>query len=330
MPEEQARAVGLTTTVPVEVILAAGLRPIDLNNIFITSHEASALVEEAERRGFPRNCCAWNKGIYAVARRLGLKRIVGVMQGDCANTHAMMEMLQADGVEVIPFAFPYSPEDTELMDLALQRFAATLGTTLHAAEEQKASLDTLRAKAHRIDELAWREGVVSGAELHYWTISCSDFFSDPQRYEGEADKFLADLKGRQSLPAAQRLALIGIPPICDGLFEFLEAHGARVIFNEVPRQFTMPHAASSLSEQYRRYTYPYDIFHRLGDIKRELAQRRVDAVVHYVQSFCFRQVQDAIIRRELDRPILTLECDRPGPLDMRTETRIEAFLEMLR
>jgi benzoyl-CoA reductase/2-hydroxyglutaryl-CoA dehydratase subunit BcrC/BadD/HgdB len=57
----------------------------------------------------------------------------------------------------------------------------------------------------------------------------------------------------------------------------------------------------------------------------------VEGIIHYVQSFCFRQVQDTIVRRELGAlPILTLECDRPGSIDMRTETRIEAFLEVLR
>ena len=91
----------------------------------------------------------------------------------------------------------------------------------------------------------------------------------------------------------------------------------------------MPQATRSLIEQYSRYTYPYDIFVRLADIREQVALRRVDGVIHYVQSFCFRQTQDALVRRELRLPILTLECDRPGPVDMRTETRIEAFLEML-
>ena len=67
---DAARTLGLTTTVPVEMLFAAGLRPVDLNNIFITSGMTAELVEEAEIRGFPRNSCAWNKGIYSAARRL--------------------------------------------------------------------------------------------------------------------------------------------------------------------------------------------------------------------------------------------------------------------
>jgi benzoyl-CoA reductase/2-hydroxyglutaryl-CoA dehydratase subunit BcrC/BadD/HgdB len=82
-------------------------------------------------------------------------------------------------------------------------------------------------------------------------------------------------------------------------------------------------------EQYRSYTYPYDIFHRLADIIPETGRRKVDAVIHYVQSFCFRQIEDMIIRKKLPLPILTLEGDKPGPLDERTKIRLEGFVEML-
>jgi len=329
-PAEADRTIGLTTTVPVEAIFAAGLRPLDLNNVFITSGTAPALVEEAERRGFPRNSCAWNKGIYATARRLELRRAAAVVQGDCANTHALIEMLAADGLEMVPFAFPYRPDDAVLMDLSLDRFAAALGTTRSEAEAWKPRLDAARAPAHRIDELCWRENVITGEEQHLWTISCSDFFGDPATYAEGAQALIGSVRERKPDEKSLRLALIGIPPICEGLFRFLEERGARVVFNEIPRQFSMPHRTRSLAEQYSRYTYPYDVFCRLADIKEQAALRRVHGVIHYVQSFCFRQVQDAIIRRELRLPILTLEGDRPGPLDMRTGMRIEAFLEMLR
>ena len=324
------RTVGLTTTVPAEIIFAAGLRPLDLNNVFITSGCAATLVEQAEQNGFPRNSCAWNKGIYAAARALGLRRIAAVVQGDCSNTHALMEMLQADGVEVVPFAYPYRPNDAQLLDIALERFASALGAELTEAERWKARLDEMRKLALCVDDLCWKEGVISGEEQHLWTISCSDFLGDPERYATGARALIAEAGDRRPFTQPLRLALIGIPPICDGFFPFLEERGARVVFNEIPRQFAMPHATRSLREQYSRYTYPYDIFHRLSDIKEQIALRRVDGVIHYVQSFCFRHVQDAIIRRNLDLPILTMECDRPGPLDMRTETRLDAFIEMLR
>jgi benzoyl-CoA reductase/2-hydroxyglutaryl-CoA dehydratase subunit BcrC/BadD/HgdB len=56
----------------------------------------------------------------------------------------------------------------------------------------------------------------------------------------------------------------------------------------------------------------------------------VDGVIHYVQAFCFRQIEDMIVRQRLKTPILTLEGDRPGPLDARTRIRLEGFTEMLK
>jgi benzoyl-CoA reductase/2-hydroxyglutaryl-CoA dehydratase subunit BcrC/BadD/HgdB len=71
------------------------------------------------------------------------------------------------------------------------------------------------------------------------------------------------------------------------------------------------------------------VFGRIADIREQVALRRIDGLVHYVQSFCFRQIQDMLIRRAVDVPVLTIEADRPGPVDARTLVRIEAFVEML-
>ncbi|HUX47362.1 MAG TPA: 2-hydroxyacyl-CoA dehydratase, partial [Desulfosporosinus sp.] len=99
--------IGLTTTVPVEVIFAAGDTPVDLNNVFITSSEAMRRVEEAELAGYPRNVCGWIKGLYTTAlHNPDIQRIVAVTQGDCSNTHALMETWEVEGIEIIPFAFP--------------------------------------------------------------------------------------------------------------------------------------------------------------------------------------------------------------------------------
>jgi benzoyl-CoA reductase/2-hydroxyglutaryl-CoA dehydratase subunit BcrC/BadD/HgdB len=92
----------------------------------------------------------------------------------------------------------------------------------------------------------------------------------------------------------------------------------------------MPGPTENLTEQYLRYTYPYSFFERLEDIRRETGHREVRGIVHYVQSFCFRQIEDILLRKEIRLPVLTLEGDMPGPLDGRTRIRIQAFIEMLR
>jgi benzoyl-CoA reductase/2-hydroxyglutaryl-CoA dehydratase subunit BcrC/BadD/HgdB len=56
----------------------------------------------------------------------------------------------------------------------------------------------------------------------------------------------------------------------------------------------------------------------------------LDGLIHYTQSFCFRQIQDRLLRQHLNLPILTIEGDRPTPLDHRSRLRLEAFVDVLR
>jgi len=323
------RAIGITTTIPSEVLFASGHRPLDLNNVFITADDPSAMVEAAERAGFPRTMCAWVKGIYAAVRQHDVHTVIAVVQGDCSNTHALMEVLESEGVRVIDFAFPYK-HDAARLEAQIRRLAERLGTTLAAAEEQKRRLDAIRHTVHQIDRLTWETGQVTGAENFEWTINCSDFFGDPEQFDTDARAFLAAAQQRPAASPRLRIGLLGVPPICSDLFGRLGECGAEVVFNEVPRQFAMPDAGATLVEQYARYTYPYDVFGRLDDVAFECPRRQIDGVVHYVQSFCYRQVQDRLVRERLDVPVLTLECDRPGPLDAGSRTRLEAFVEMLR
>ncbi len=323
-----ASDIGITSTVPVEMVFAAGLRPVDLNNMFIAHKNPAALVEEGERAGFPRNMCAWVKGIYAAALRTGVRRVVAVTEGDCSNTHVLMEMLHLRGVELIPFGYPYQ-RDRMLLREQMHRFAQRLGVSMDEGERWKRKLDSVRGIAHAIDDLTWRDGKVSGSENAMWLISCSDLMGDCVVYESKAREFLDAASARPPGACGVRLGLIGIPPICEGVHEAVERLGGRVVFNEVPRQFSMPYGAKDLLAQYSQYTYPYDVFARIEDIRKETARRRIAGLIHYVQSFCFRQVEDVIIRELIPMPILTLEVDRPGPLDARLRTRLEAFMEML-
>jgi len=100
--------IGITTTIPVEIVYAAGYVPVDLNNLFINDPDALALVEQAEIAGYPRNTCAWIKGLYSIAlKHKDIRTVIAVTQGDCSNTHALMETLQLEGVKVVPFVISF-------------------------------------------------------------------------------------------------------------------------------------------------------------------------------------------------------------------------------
>lgn len=320
--------VGFTTTIPLEVLVAAGRRPVDLNNIFIGGEKSARLVEDAEIEGFPRNVCGWIKGIYSAIRESGIREVIAVTEGDCSYTKALMEVLSLEGIQIVPFAYPQD-RDTDSLRHEIEKLMRHFAVGWEEVSRAKVRLDCIRSKIREIDRLTWQKNLVTGWENHFYQVSASDMNGDPDLFEAEVDRFLGEAASRSPLTEMIRLAYIGVPPIFPDIYPFLETLGARVVFNETQRQFAMPFNTTDMVEQYRSYTYPYDIFHRLADIVPETGRRRVDAVIHYVQSFCFRQIEDMIIRRKLPLPILTLEGDKPGPLDERTKIRLEGFLEML-
>ncbi len=321
--------IGFTTTIPIEILFAAGRVPVDLNNVFITHPQKKALVEEAELEGFPRNICGWIKGIYAVATRSDLDEVIAVTQGDCSNTHALMETLQLKGIKIFPFSYPYD-RDEELLHLQMEKMMVHFGVAEAEASDVKMRLDRVRKRLVLIDRLTWQAGTVSGYENHSFLVSASDMKGDFGAFEEELEDFLKEAKGRERSDPGIRLGYVGVPPIYDDLYPFIEGLHARVVFNETQRQFSMPYQTDTLSQQYLKYTYPYDIFSRLRDIREEVKRRRIDGLIHYVQSFCFRQIEDLILRYEMHVPILTLEGDRPTPLDARTKIRIESFIDLLK
>jgi benzoyl-CoA reductase/2-hydroxyglutaryl-CoA dehydratase subunit BcrC/BadD/HgdB len=324
------KKIGITTTVPLEILLAAGYQPVDLNNIFISDERPERLVSIAERAGFPLNCCSWIKGIYGTCMEYKIDTVLCVTTGDCSNTVMLMEVLRLRGVKTIPFAYPDRP-DTGQMQMALEELTKTLNTTLDAADRVRDELKPCRQLALKLDELTWKEGVVSGYENHLWLVSASDFNRDYHSYRQELKALIDRCLKRQPYPSNWlRIAYIGVPSVYGkDLYNYLESQGARVVFNEIQRQFAMPHPTDSLAEQYSRYTYPYSIYDRLEDITAELKKRRVDGVIHYVQAFCHRGIGDIIFRDAIKLPILTLEGNDDFHLNQHLKTRVEAFIDML-
>ncbi|MEN6388921.1 MAG: 2-hydroxyacyl-CoA dehydratase [Syntrophomonas sp.] len=321
--------IGFTTSIPVEIIFAAGKIPVDLNNIFIASEQAAALVEKAEEAGYPRNTCGWIKGLYSTALESPMEAVIAVMEGDCSNTQALMETLQLKNTAVIPFAYPFD-RDPAALKAQIYKLMDYFQVSLEQVNRVKKELDEIRALCSQLDLLTWRENQASGYENHLYLVSSSDFMSNLHQYKKQLSSLLSEVRERKPDQAAVRLAYIGVPPIFTDFYHELEKMGARVVYNEVQRQFSMPYLCDDIVDQYLKYTYPYGAFARLQDMETELKRRRVDGIIHYTQTFCYRQIEDMIYREKLPYPFLTLEGDKPGKLDARSRMRLEAFVELLR
>ena len=321
--------IGITSTIPIEIIFAAGLKPLDLNNVFISSDRPEKLLTQSESAGFSHNICAWIKGIYATVINSDVKNIIAVTGGDCSNTVALAELLGRRGVQVVTFDYPLG-RDRDLLMAQMEKLRRALSTSWAEIKAVKSRLDKLRTKLRELDRLTFEENVVTGLENHLFLVSSSDFKSDPDLYERELDEFIGEVKKRGPKNEEIRLGYLGVPPIFDHFYESIESLGARVVFNEVQRQFAMPYEEEDIVDLYLKYTYPYGVEGRIADIKSAIKERALDGLIHYTQTFCFRQIYDIILKESLTIPILTLEADRPGKIDSRIALRLETFIEMLK
>ncbi|MDD2251655.1 MAG: 2-hydroxyacyl-CoA dehydratase [Dehalococcoidales bacterium] len=324
------KTIGITTTIPIECLIAAGCRPVDLNNLFISHQNPSQLLDIAERAGFPLNTCTWIKGIYGACIKHRLETVICVTGGDCSNTLMLMEVLKLKGIKTIPFAYPASP-NPEAMQQEMEKLCRTLGTSMKDAEEVRQKLAKPRSLTLELDRMTWEDGSTTGFENHIWLVSTSDFNQDYLRFTREIETFIIDAHRRTPFSSDRlRIGYIGVPPVfANPLYSFVEENNARVVYNEIQRQFAMPCSGTNLSQQYSNYTYPYDTAGRVRDISRQIKLRRIDGVIHYVQSFCHRAISDIIFRTELGIPILTLEGGSDYNINQHLKTRIEAFIDML-
>ena len=173
--------VGLTSTVPIEIVYASGLKPVDLNNLFICADDTERMVGQAESAGFSHNICAWIKGIYSVVVNRDLKRVIAVTGGDCSNTIALAELLERRGVNVIPFEYPRNRSKSDLA-AELDRLRNTLSTSWDKIKTETLRLNRIRKKLLELDRLTYEENLITGFENHTFLVSSSDFKSDPDMF----------------------------------------------------------------------------------------------------------------------------------------------------
>jgi len=334
-----------TTTVPIEIIIAAGYTPVDLNNRFVSSQNPLSFVDDAESIGFPGSCCAWIKGLYSVLTDIKKGEInredvfIAVTEGDCSNAKVLEEIVSLK-IKMRTFVFGYPASRSPLqIRTEMERLASFLGTTLELSEAVRKKMSSIRKKLETMDKLSYlKPGIITGFENHYWLVSSSDMNGAPEVFEKELDKFLNEIEFRKKdwkhFQATKKIGFLGVPPILP-VHEFIQEKGGVVIYNEIQKEFSMMGNHNSLEEQYTQYTYPYSARFRFEKALDEINVRKIDGIIHYVQSFCHRQIEDIILRdmmaeKNIDIPLLTIEGDKPSShIDGRLSTRIEAFLETI-
>ncbi len=203
--------------------------------------------------------------------------------------------------------------------------------TLEEVETVRRRINQVRLLAKEIDELTYIDNKATGFENHLYQVSLSDLNGDIDSFENELKDAIEDIKKREPIDKKLRLGYIGVPPMTVDIYEFVEKFDAYFVYNEVQREFAFPRAveAYNIFDQYYDYTYPYDIEFRIEELKKQIKKRNLDGIIHYTQAFCYRAVENIVLKENLSVPILNIEGDKLNSLDARTKLRLEAFLDML-
>ena len=324
--KKHKKLVGISSTVPVEVIYSGGFTALDLNNIFITSPSVHELLKNSADLA-PRAVCSWTRGILSAAVAMKLKNAVIVTEGDCAHTIPITDILTYRNISVFAFEYPID-HDIRRLKREIDRFIEYYKTDIYSCEKIKEEFDATRVLLKQIDDLTYKELKVSGFENHLHLVSASDFNSDPGSFHKTVSDFLDEARKRPSRSVSLRVGHVGIPPIFSDYYAYISSLGSEIVYNETQRQFSMIEGVGrDLYGAYHGYTYPYTFRNRLNDIKTAIRERELDCVIHYVQSFCFHQIEDRMLKNELgDFPVLTVEGDYPAPLNENDRLKIESFI----
>ena len=321
------RKIGFITSIPFEVIYAAECIPVDLNNLFIQSENPNAHINQAEDFGFPRNYCSWIKGTFQILREYNIRTVITVGEGECSGSLKQAELLRRIGIECIMFSYPHS-RSREALQHEIKRLMHCFKVDQAQVDQVKSRIDEIRDMLRRVDTASYTRHCVSGQENFEWLISSTDVQGNIAGFHEKVSLFYSMLDQRDPVYEDHvRIGVIGIPPIATDIFSIIEHQKGIVVYNEIPRQFSMPSFEKGLTDQYLDFTYPYDISLRINDIRENIRLRNIDGIINYSQSFCPRQIDDIVLKQEIDIPMITIECDRPGRLDERNVIRIEAFLE---
>ena len=321
--------VGITGMMPVEVIFNAGFVPLDLRNFFLNHPDRDKLVLRAEMDGYPPRAGILEKGIYGAALESKVDRVVVVFQNGPVNSYALEEMLKSQGIEVHTFYFP-PDRDSEILELEIRKLSSELGVLdLHNLDYWRFRLEEVRQLARKVDQLTWSANIVSGYENHKYLVSASDFEGDPDIYMNKLYNFLEELRRAKELTPKIRLGLVGDIPMCPEIYKVVEKCGARIVFNEPQRQYTMPRTGSDIVEQYIQFTLPYSPQVRIEDIQQAIEERKIAGVLHCINTHGDGFVRDIYFRRSISVPVFSYEEGDSFVLDGRTIMRLVDFINGL-
>ncbi len=305
--------IGITALVPPELIYGCGGVSFDVNNAI------------PESKIYPRTkLCAWT-AIWKemlINRQPKIDSLIVVAGGDCHNALVDGQKVAMSGIPAHFFFYPFDG-DPEYLESQLLEVSEFLGDIKYADKFKE--IRKLKELGQDIDKKR-SLGKISPCEAFRILISSSDLMGNPDKWR----RAISSAR-ENNININNRVAMIGVPPIYHDFHDSAQSLGLQIIFDELPYEF-IRHAGTDIKKiarDYCNYTFARPLYFRLDFLQKELEKRKVDGIIHYTQFACHHTLEDEIMRRELDYPILTIQGDLPGKTPSQIKLRLEAFREML-
>jgi len=305
--------IGITALVPPELIFACDCSPLDVNNFI------------PESRKYPRNkLCAWT-AIWKemlIQKEIRIESLIVVAGGDCHNALVDGQKVAMSGTRTHFFFYPFDG-DAEYLESQLWRLSDFLGDIKNPDKFKE--ITNLKKLGQDMDKKRYN-GKINPGEAFRILISSSDLQSDPDKFR----KAISSIR-ENNIELNSRVALIGVPPIYHDFHDVAQSLDLAIVFDELPYEF-IRHGGNNIREiarDYCNYTFARPLEFRINFLQKELEKRNIDGVIHYTQFACHHMLEDEVIRKELDYPVLTIQGDLPGKTPEQIKLRLEAFREAL-
>ncbi|RMF45570.1 MAG: 2-hydroxyacyl-CoA dehydratase, partial [Deltaproteobacteria bacterium] len=317
-----------TSPIPLEILLATGREPVDLMRLFLQDSEPRHLLEEAHLAGMTPDAPLIDRALYGTVLARGIREVIVAAVAD-RPTRDLADLLARHDVRVTWFGWP-ADRSRESLALEIKKLARHFGAVPVDIDRSLRHLGRVRERLRELDRLVWQEERLEPSQVWHVQLAAADMRAEPERYLDEIEQLIGTSRQAPTAKKATRIACLGDLPCWSDFFLTLEEFGGRAIFTEHVHHLTMPARADSLVDQYLAFDLPYDLHRRLDSCLTAIRERGADALVLVRTGRTPGETTfELLVRQMVELPLLVVNCNDCGPLDLSTRLRVRDFLQLL-
>lgn len=317
--------IGVIPPVPMEPFVASRHEVVNLWSAFFTAQDRESLQETALMAGFPANFSPYARFLYGFLFDRSIETVFYPEPGLPKEIRQALVLASQQGVEIVPFSFPLFRNEARLRQ-ALEDLRRRLEVEAGILEEVLRRIQEVRTSLRRYDGLQARTGGYDSWPYVALLARAMDPRGDLAALRREVERAILDLcdRGRDRWC---RVGLIGLPPYRPAFYEALEAMRAVVVYDEWGLENNPMAPTTDLTGLYHACTLPYGNQRRLERILKEVAARRIRAVVLGVEYLCDSLRDEGFFRAHLPVPVAVFENRGGASLSSAEERALRRLVE---